>query len=90
MGAKKFKVGDYVEVLPGKGNAGVEDGEQGFVVTASNPSTLEVIFPACEVLLWHESHWRVTENGLKLICRFQPIKVIGGQAHAASSEEHLN
>ena len=66
---KKIKTGDYVEVLPGAGNTGVEDGEQGLVVDDSNQSSLRLIFPAGNDPFWVENEWRITSGKVKLLYR---------------------
>lgn len=62
-----IKVGDYVEVV-GRGNTGVEEGEQGIVIDATVQTYLGIIFPA-RVDLWAESIWRREAKQLKLLYR---------------------
>jgi len=76
--AKVIKTGDYVEVLEGKGNCGVLDGEQGVVVDASDQDHLDIVFPARDDL-WGNGEkkavgnlgWLTTAGGVKLMCRLR-------------------
>ena len=70
MGAKIIRVGDYVEVLKGRGNCGVADGEQGIVIDDERgQSRLHIMFPA-RVDLWNsEVGWATTARSLKLLYR---------------------
>ncbi len=70
--AKKIKTGDYVEVLEGAGNGGVEDGEQGFVVNGNNQNHLGIIFPACADVDWRgerDLFWFAMAEEVKLVYR---------------------
>jgi len=70
----EIKTGDIVEVLPGAGNAGVEDGEQGIVVDGSNQMVLEIIFPANPKKCWSEDNncgWLTGAGRVKLIQRWE-------------------
>ena len=66
---KKFKAGDYVEVLGGD-SAGVVTGEQGIVIDDRYQSSLGLMFPARHDLWATESGcWRVAARLLKLLYR---------------------
>ena len=74
--ARKIKTGDYVGVLEGSGNCGVEDGEQGFVIDGDNQYALEVIFPSGKDPFWRKDKvlgigfgWRTSSKEVKLVCR---------------------
>ena len=72
MSRKVIKTGDYVEVLPGAGNAGIKDGEQGVVVNGDNQNSLEVIFMAGHSC-WSKDDgwpWLVKAYEVKLV--YQP------------------
>lgn len=73
---KKFKVGDYVEVV-GEGNTSVNEGEQGVVTDASDQSRLGIIFSARDDL-WAESTWRREARLLKLL--YRPPRYRGKEA----------
>ncbi len=67
---QNIKPGDSVEVLPGRGNAGVEAGEQGLVIGISHSKCLMIIFPANPILTWAEDDgdgWWTLPKNVKLI-----------------------
>lgn len=76
MTKRLIKTGDYVEVLPGGGVAGVKDGEQGFVISADRGQDyIQVIFPANGYPFWAEdnrSGWLSAASELKLLYRPSP------------------
>ena len=67
---RKFKVGDYVEVLPGRGNSGVKDGEQGLIIGDSHQGSLALIFPASPDSCWSEDGWLTSSTHIKLVQQF--------------------
>lgn len=75
---ERIKVGDYVEVLGGA-SAGVEIGEQGVVINAEHPGSIQVIFPArgdC----WAKDDgygWLVMAKQVKLVYRPKKIGLVG-------------
>ena len=74
----EIKTGDIIEVLPGVGNSGVEDGEQGLVIDGSYQHTLRVIFPANPDPIWNEDDgdgWWVGSKEVKLV--YRPRKLRG-------------
>lgn len=71
--ATKIRTGDYVEVLPGAGNAGILDGEQGIVIDGSHQGMLVLLFPASVHCLWASERtyggWLTEADAVKLVYR---------------------
>ncbi len=78
---KKLKVGDYVEVLRGGGDAGVKPGSQGIIIDdTSNPDGhMGIMFPLRDDIWGMDRKrttsagygWMMTPTKLKLVCRLR-------------------
>ena len=70
---KRLKVGDYVELI-GLGNAGIDTGEVGIVISDYDQQLLELLFPASTSSIWNierQCGWIVKRNELKLLQRYK-------------------